>query len=174
MKKIIFVSGGARSGKSEFAEKICKNLPGVRTYLATAIPFDNEMKERILKHQERRDPSIWHHLIEEPYNLPEILIKLKNKTDVLLIDCITIWLSNLLIKNQDEKFIYSQIYLLIDSLKEINYNTVLVSNEVGMGIVPENKLARIFRDISGFANKRIAATADEFYVIFSGYSLRLK
>jgi len=168
----VLITGGARSGKSEFAEKICLSLPGKRTYLATAIPFDDEMKKRISIHKERRDPSKWHELIEEPYNLPEILLNVK--TDVLLLDCITLWLNNLLLKNESEKFLYSQIQLFVDSLKKINYNIVLVSNEVGMGIVPENKLGRIFRDIAGFANKKIAEVVDEFYIIFSGYSIKLK
>jgi len=171
-EKKILVVGGARSGKSEFAENLCLNLTGKRTYLATAIPFDQEMKKRIQQHKKRRNSSFWHDLIEEPYNLPAKLLEIE--TDILLVDCITIWLSNLLLKNTDEKFLNSQINLLIDSLKKINYNIVLVSNEVGMSIVPENKLARIFRDISGFANKKIAETVNEFYIIFSGYPLKLK
>ncbi len=174
MGKIIFVSGGTRSGKSDFAQKIAESFNGIRTYIATAIAFDDEMKKRIELHKSKRSKDIWHNLVEEPYNLPEVLISLKNTTDVVLVDCITIWLSNLLLKNEDKSFLEKQIDLLVESLKKINYNIVLVSNEVGMGIVPENKLARLFRDISGIANQKISIISDEFYIIFSGYPLRLK
>ena len=171
----ILVTGGARSGKSEFAENICLNIPGKRTYLATAIPFDDEMKKRISLHQKRRDTNLWHNLIEEPYDICEKLNLMKGKTEVLLLDCLTIWLSNLLLKYEmNEKRIISEIDNFVDIVEHINYNIVLVSNEVGMGIVPENKLARIFRDISGIANKKIANIVNEFYIIFSGYPLRLK
>ncbi len=171
----ILVTGGARSGKSEFAENLCLNIPGKRTYLATAIPFDDEMKQRIKLHKKRRDPNLWHNLIEEPYNIPEILVSLNSKIDVLLLDCITIWLNNLFLKiGTDESIIFKEIEKFLKVLQGINYNIVIVSNEVGMGLVPENKLARIFRDISGKVNKKMAKIVSEFYIIFSGYALRLK
>jgi len=171
---IIFVSGGTRSGKSRFAQLKAESFEGKRTYIATAIPVDDEMKERIKIHKQNRSTEIWHELIEEPYDIPEILIKLNKKTDVVLLDCITIWLSNILLKFNDIKKVTDKIDDLIDSLKKIEYNIILVSNEVGMGIVPENKIARIFRDLSGIANQKISKISDEFYVIFSGYPLRLK
>ncbi len=171
----ILITGGARSGKSEYAENLCLNIPGKRAYLATAIPFDDEMKNRIKIHKKRRDPNFWHKLIEEPYNISEILISLNSKIDVLLLDCITIWINNLFFKiGTDESVIFEEVDQFLEVLQVIDYNIVIVSNEVGMGLVPENKLARIFRDISGKVNKKIADIVSEFYIIFSGYALRLK
>ena len=172
--KVVFVSGGTRSGKSSFAQKYAESIPGKRTYIATAISFDAEMEQRIKKHQQQREDN-WHKLIEEPYNLKDIILSLNSKTDVALLDCITLWLNNLFFKfNENIEKINNEIDIFINSIKKINYNLFIVSNEVGMGIVPENKLARIFRDISGETNQKLAKISDEFYICFSGYALRLK
>ena len=149
---IILVSGGTRSGKSKFAQLKAELFEGKRTYIATAIPIDDEMEKRIKIHKQNRDPKKWENLIEEPYDIPEILIKLNKNTDVALIDCITIWLSNLLLKFNEIKKVLDRVNDLINSLKKIEYNIILVTNEVGMGIVHENKIARIFRDLSGITN----------------------
>jgi adenosylcobinamide kinase/adenosylcobinamide-phosphate guanylyltransferase len=172
--KLVFITGGARSGKSSFAQKYAESIEGVRTYIATAIPFDKEMEERIKKHQQMRD-SKWHNLIEEPYDLKKVVSDLNKNTDVALIDCITIWINNLLYKfeNNIEKT-REEIDKFIENILQIEYNLFIVSNEVGMGIIPDNKLARIFRDISGETNQKIAKIADEFYTSFSGFPLRLK
>ena len=172
--KLVFVSGGTRSGKSSFAQKYAESIEGIRTYIATAIPFDDEMKQRIKKHQQLRGSS-WHKLIEEPYNLKDSVLSLNNNTNVALIDCITVWINNLLYRfNENVSETVKEIDKFIENIKKINYNLIIVSNEVGMGIVPENKLARIFRDIAGETNEKIAHIADEFYISFSGYQIRMK
>jgi adenosylcobinamide kinase/adenosylcobinamide-phosphate guanylyltransferase len=172
--KFIFVTGGCRSGKSDFTQKYAESLEGKRTYIATALPIDSEMEERIKKHQEKRKKK-WHFLIEEPFDLKNTVIRLNGKTDIGLIDCITVWINNLLYKfdNSYEKTT-EEINLFIENLKKVEYNILIVSNEVGAGIVPMNKLARMFRDISGETNRKLAKISDEFYTCFSGYPLRLK
>jgi len=172
VKKIIFVTGGCRSGKSDYAQKKCEEFKGIKTYIATAIAFDKEMEERIKLHQSKR--TGWN-LIEEPLDIPRKLVELNGKTDVALLDCVTLWLNNLILKyNFNNDLITNNINDFTQSLKKIEYTLYIVSNEVGMGIVPENKLARFFRDLSGKTNQLIASLSDEFYVFFSGYSLRLK
>ncbi len=174
MSKIVFTLGGNRSGKSDFTQKYAESLEGVKTYIATAIPFDQEMKKRIEMHRVKRGKK-WDKLIEEPYKLPFVVSDLIGKSDIVLIDCITIWLSNLLLKDENNiSLIYQKIDELILNISNINYNLFIVSNEVGMGIVPENRLARIFRDISGVANQKLAEISDEFYIAFAGFPLRLK
>jgi len=174
LNKIVFVTGGARSGKSDFTQKYAESMEGYRLYIATAIPFDDEMAERIKKHKEKRE-NLWHGLIEEPYNLHKSVLRLNPEPNVVLIDCITLWLNNLLLKYENNvKKIYNCIDELSDNIRQVRYNLFIVSNEVGMGIVPENRLSRLFRDISGYANQKIASVSNEFYVTFSGYNLRLK
>ena len=172
--KFVFVTGGNRSGKSDFAQKYAESIQGFKTYVATAISTDKEMEDRISKHREKRG-KLWDNLVEEPYNLKKVILDLNGKTDVALIDCITVWINNLLYKfdNNIEKT-YSEINLFMENLKKVEYNIFIVSNEVGMGIVPLNKLARVFRDISGETNQNLAKLADEFYTFFSGYPIRLK
>ncbi len=175
MSRKIFVLGGAKSGKSRFAQNLAESFQGKRTYIATALPIDDEMKDKIEKHKNNRNPELWHNLIEEPYELPEILMKLNNNTDVVLVDCLTVWLSNIFMKFEDDyDKILEKINLLENAIMNLKYNIVLVSNEVGMGIVPANKLARIFREFSGIMNQKVASISDEFYLFFCGYSIRLK
>jgi len=174
MSKVVFVVGGNRSGKSKFAQDYAESVEGRRVYLATAVAFDDEMKERIANHRENRDER-WDSTVEEPYNIVKVLKEMSGQTEVLLIDCITFWLNNLLLKHEkDINQIYSEIDNLINAISNVNYNLFIVSNEVGMGLVPENKLARFFRDLSGYANQKIAKISDEFYISFCGYNLRLK
>ncbi len=174
MSKVVFVVGGNRSGKSFFAQTYAESLSGKRVYVATAIAFDEEMKERIRKHKSIRADK-WHETIEEPYNISRILSNMRGKTDVMLIDCITLWLNNLILKfENDFQKIYREIDKFVKEISNVTYNLFIVSNEVGMGIVPENKIARLFRDLSGYANQKIAKASDEFYISFCGYNLRLK
>ncbi len=172
--KLVFATGGTKSGKSDFMQKYAESVPGKRTYVATGIAMDKEMEERIKKHQRKRDEK-WHTLIEEPYDIKTIILELNSNTDVALVDSITVWIGNLLYKfNDNIDNVNEEINGFLDNLKRINYNLFIVSDEVGMGIVPENKLSRIFRDILGETNQKIAKISDEFYTCFSGYTLRLK
>jgi adenosylcobinamide kinase / adenosylcobinamide-phosphate guanylyltransferase len=164
-RKIILISGGARSGKSKMALELAGNGP--RTFIATADAADEEMKYRIEIHRKERSKD-WT-TIEEPLNVPEVLNKIP--TNPAVIDCLTLWLSNLLMRGMNDAEICSQFESLTEILRSRTELTVLVTNEVGLGIVPENPLARRFRDLSGIMNQRFAVCAD--MVIFMIASLPL-
>lgn len=177
MSKTIFITGGARSGKSVFAEKLALEYQAPLCYLATSQALDSEMAERISLHRERRGEQ-WHTL-EEPLELSRVLQESDSRYRVILVDCITLWLSNLLFayENQEgniEERILVDVRQLAECLREMATPVILVSNEVGMGIVPENALARLYRDIAGKSNQLLAAAADEVHVVISGIPLRLK
>ncbi len=160
---VTLILGGARSGKSRLAESLC-HAP--RTYIATAQAFDDEMRERISKHKIQR--GVGWNTIEAPLNL---VAALEKASGIVLVDCVTLWLSNLLLAEHD---CTASIDHLTDALKARVGQTVIVSNEVGLGIVPDNKLARAFRDIQGMANQRIAAVADTVVFVAAGLPLVLK
>ena len=171
--KLIFILGGARSGKSAYALKLAESMTGERLYLATAEALDKEMAERIKKHKKERGNN-WT-TIEEPIKIIDV-IKENKKYDVILLDCLTLWITNLMhtsfkseIRNPK-----SEISKFISACKNSKANIVIVSNEVGMGIVPDNPLARRFRDIAGIANQKVAAAADEVYFVVSGIVMRMK
>ena len=171
--EIILVTGGARSGKSNFAYHLANSMGKRRAYVATAEPLDEEMKERIIKHQEER--GIGWDTIEETLDLAGILESIRGKYQVVLIDCITLWISNLLHHYENnEKSVMDHIKIFINNCKEVDCNLIIVSNEVGMGIVPENRLARLFRDISGKVNQMLGNRASSVYLIVSGLSLKIK
>jgi adenosylcobinamide kinase/adenosylcobinamide-phosphate guanylyltransferase len=170
---VIFVTGGARGGKSDFAQDLAEKLEGKRLFLATAQALDDEMRQRIQKHQAHRGDR-WDTL-EESIHLGKALRSAAGSYDTVLVDCFTVWMSNLLLgyPDQDEK-ILEIVDDLFSSIDEFKGTIVIVSNEVGMGIVPENKLARQYRDQLGFLNQRIASRADEVYALISGISVRIK
>ena len=170
--RLILILGGARSGKSSFAIKFAGEKAGKKFYLATAEPLDNEMKERIERHKKER-PSSWE-TIEETKDIPQTLRNLRSKCDVVILDCVTLWLSNLLHEGHDESEILKITEELLSVVKENDYLLVAVSNEVGLGIVPDNGLARRFRDIAGRVNQEIASAADEVYFLLSGIPKRIK
>lgn len=177
MSKVIFITGGARSGKSAFAEKLALEFPAPLCYLATAQALDVEMNDRIIKHRQRRG-DIWN-TVEEPLLLSETLSSLGDKYNVVLVDCVTLWLTNLLFNYEDnggdiEDLVLGEVRQLAEVLTTLSIPIILVSNETGMGIVPENRLARIFRDIAGQANQLIAAAADEAWLVASGIPIKLK
>ena len=170
---VIFVTGGARGGKSDFAQGLAEKLEGKRLFLATAQALDDEMRQRIEKHQEKRGTR-WDTL-EEPIHLGRALRSVNDSYKTILVDCFTVWMSNLLLgyPDQDEK-ISKIVDDFFSSIDEFKGTIVIVSNEVGMGIVPENELARQYRDQLGFLNQRIARRADEVYALISGISVRIK
>ena len=168
----VFVLGGARSGKSQFGLTLCQKLPGKRGFLATCQPLDREMEERIVRHRKSRDSS-WE-TIEEYVDLAGRLEKMGEDYRVILVDCLTLWLSNCLVRDVKE----AEMIELIGKLKEVFVRmpvpVVMVSNEVGMGVVPPSPLGRAFRDLQGNLNQELAANADEVYLVAAGIPLRLK
>jgi adenosylcobinamide kinase/adenosylcobinamide-phosphate guanylyltransferase len=172
MAKTVFVTGGARSGKSRIAEEIAGGLGAPICYIATGQAKDSEMAERIAAHRRRRGEK-WH-TVEEPLHLCEAVKEADGRFEAIMIDCVTLWLTNLLLTYDDDERPLAEVRMLAELLPELTTPLILVSNEVGMGIVPENALARTFRDLAGRANEILAATADEVYVMFSGIPLRLK
>lgn len=175
MGKIVLVTGGARSGKSFFAERYAKKYGKNISYIATAEIYDEEMNERIVLHKERR-PKEWK-TYEYPKKAYLAIEEAGKNSDMILFDCLTIYLSNLILSvenNIDEKIINDEINLLINAAKNISATTVFVTNEVGAGIVPENKLSRIFRDFAGKMNQTFAQNADEVYLTVSGIAVNLK
>jgi adenosylcobinamide kinase/adenosylcobinamide-phosphate guanylyltransferase len=170
-KQIILVTGGARSGKSTYAERRARELGGRRLYIATAESRDEEMAERIAVHQKRRGNE-WA-VVEEPIELAAALLAQRDKTDCVLVDCLTIWLSNLLL-HRESKFAQGKIEELVETLRRLDFHVLLVTNEVGWSIVPDNPLARQFRDLAGWANQRIAAIADEVVLTVAGLPMIVK
>ena len=170
-KEIILITGGARSGKSEYAERRAVEMGGRRLYLATAEAKDEEMAQRIAEHRKRRGNQ-WH-TIEEPLELTQALLAENGKTDCALVDCLTLWISNLLIR-RDEEYASEKVEELIEKLPQLNFHLVFVTNEVGWGIVPDNPLARKFRDLAGWTNQRIAQAANEVILMVSGMPMIAK
>jgi len=171
---ITLILGGARSGKSRYAEKIGENWlnenpKGERIYLATCQVFDDEMSNRVDKHKEQRGGN-WT-TIEEPLLLSEALKRETNSSRFVLVDCLTLWLTNHLLAENDTD---EAITELCETLTQIESDVVLVANEVGLGIVPDNKLARQFRDIAGLCNQRVAAVTDKVVFIAAGLPMTLK
>lgn len=185
MSNIILVTGGARSGKSSFAEELCKIQNNNTAYIATSVAFDDEMKDRIKKHQESR-PSEWN-TYEIYKDIHSIVKELDEKHNTVLLDCLTLMVNNLMFTygidienanpdeiNEIEDYIKEQLTKLLEALKDTNLYFVIVTNEVGMGIVPENKLSRIYRDFVGRANQQIAKVSDEVYFVVSGIPMKVK
>jgi adenosylcobinamide kinase/adenosylcobinamide-phosphate guanylyltransferase len=168
MAPLILVLGGARSGKSRYAERLISEYAPPWTYIATAEAFDDEMRERIAQHRARRDTR-WH-TIEAPHALADA-VRDAPAEQPLLVDCLTLWLSNRLLLDADIK---EETGTLVDTLAARTAPTIAVANEVGLGIVPENALARRFRDAAGAANQVLAARADRVDFIAAGLPLRLK
>ena len=180
---IILCSGGARSGKSEFAEQLALSLKGRKAYVATGQAFDDEMKDRIKKHQLRRGKE-WI-TFEIPLHLHKNWEQIKNVSDVILIDCLTMFTSIHVFAHGDintqedsnriESIILEELRLLLQEINNSNDKTVIfVTNEIGLGIVPENKLARYFRDITGRVNREVASAANKMYLTISGVTIELK
>ena len=174
MSKIIFITGGARSGKSSFAEQMAGELSESVGYLATAEALDPEMEDRIRLHRERR-PAHWK-TVEEPFDLARGVSRLFVESDVVILDCLTLWVSNLIHRYASGVEETAKAYLK----KVFDLNTasgdkilILVSNEVGMGIIPELPINRVFSDVLGRVNQFVAAQADEVYFMVSGIPMKL-
>lgn len=173
MADLIFITGGTRSGKSAFAQRRAEAHPGPLLYVATAAPADAEMAERIARHQAARGDR-WTTL-EEPLALPERLPTAATGKAAVLVDCLTLWLTNLFFAAaEDSGAVLAAVDRLVLALPGLSAPLYLVSNEVGSGIVPENALARSFRDLAGESNQRLAAAATEAWLVTCGLPLRLK
>lgn len=179
---ITLITGGARSGKSDFAEKLAKEYKDV-LYIATAVPFDDEMKERIKLHKLRR-PSNWH-TYEGFENINEIIYKNSQNYECILLDCVTILITNLIfnigkddIENIDFKYaedkIYKEMQYVVQAAEKNKSHIIFVTNEIGLGIIPENKLSRHFRDLAGKVNCMFSEKADNVYFVVSGIPVKIK
>lgn len=169
--RIILITGGARSGKSRYAEERAAEAGARRLYVATAEAKDGEMERRIAEHRKRRGGE-WT-TVEEPIEISNELLRRRAAVDCALVDCLTLWLSNLLLR-QDESAAAKKIDELIDTLKLLDFHVFLVTNELGSGVVPDNPLARQFRDLVGRANQRIAQAADEVVLMVAGLPVIVK
>jgi adenosylcobinamide kinase / adenosylcobinamide-phosphate guanylyltransferase len=169
-RRIIFVVGGARSGKSRFALAGASGMPGTKAFIATAEETDDEMRERIERHRIDRG-SMWD-TYEEPLRVASLLREIDGKYGAIVLDCLTLWISNILLCGLDCD---SEVEDLIASIAQLRSSSAyIVSNEVGMGVVPVSEFARRFRDTAGFLNQRVAAISDEAYLIVAGLPLRMK
>lgn len=171
MHEVIYVTGGAKSGKSDYARQFAEPYER-RVFLATAEAIDDEMRERISRHQRERNGRFT--TIEEPLFIDRALGSLPQGTEVVIIDCLTVWLGNLMYHMGDDLAIFKRFEALIDILKSPPCNIILVSNEVGMGIVPENALSRRYRDLAGTLNHRVAECSTRAYMLCSGLPIVLK
>lgn len=166
----VLVLGGARSGKTGFAERLAMRAGERPLYLATAQALDAEMRERVRLHQEQRHRRFA--TLEEPISLTQALKAAAKEHDVILVDCLTLWITNLLGSNLD---VAKAVDELVGALPGIETSRViLVSNEVGLGIVPDNPLARMFRDLSGAAHQRLAEICTDVHFVIAGLPMTLK
>ncbi|CAN2040641.1 Bifunctional adenosylcobalamin biosynthesis protein CobP [Candidatus Magnetomoraceae bacterium gMMP-15] len=173
LKQTILIIGGCRSGKSRFAlEHVNTNYAENKIFIATSQPFDEEMRQRIINHQKERGPE-WT-TVEAPYDLAEAVIEYGSKADVILADCLTLWTSNLILKNKTQNQMADYAEKLVKALNQTACSVIMVTNEVGTGIVPENKLARAFRDAAGMINQKIAGCVDRVILMVAGISVDVK
>lgn len=178
MGNIVLVTGGARSGKSSYALHRCEQWAGDRCFIATSPATDPEMQERIEKHKNERQGRGWKS-IEEERDVDQVISRLTD-VDVILVDCLTLWVNNLMFEAEKNSLVFNDEEMryaatdLIGAAKTFKGSLCLVTNEVGMGIVPENSLARKYRDLVGRCNAMVAEIADEVVLVSCGIPLVLK
>jgi adenosylcobinamide kinase/adenosylcobinamide-phosphate guanylyltransferase len=166
----VLVLGGARSGKTGFAERLAMRAGETPLYLATAQALDAEMRERVRLHQQQRHKRF--STLEEPIALTTALKAAAKSHDVILVDCLTLWITNLIGANED---VARAVDELASALPEISgCRVILVSNEVGLGVVPDNPLARMFRDLAGAAHQRLAEICTDVHFVVAGLPMTLK
>ncbi|WP_404400119.1 bifunctional adenosylcobinamide kinase/adenosylcobinamide-phosphate guanylyltransferase [Pelagibacterium halotolerans] len=170
MNDHILILGGARSGKTALAEEIATRAAKKPAYLATAETLDDEMAERVAAHQRMREGRF--DTIEEPMEIAEAIFAAAQEHDVILVDCLTLWITNLLSMERD---VAEEVETLVDTLDTIeDTRVIIVSNEVGLGIVPDNALARTFRDLTGSAHQRLAEICHHVYLVVAGIPVVVK
>lgn len=178
MSTLILVTGGSRSGKSAFAQKLAEALPGPHAFVATCPVIDPEMNDRILRHQAARSKRDWR-TIEEPFDLPSAFCRTKEQP-VVLVDCLTLWINNVLYEAEQRGVSVSEAEIaerclpVIDAARSHGGTVIFVTNEVGMGLVPETPLGRCFRDLAGRVNQMIAAACNEVFLVVCGQTLKIK
>ncbi len=172
---IHLILGGCRSGKSRHALEMAESRTGGNNvFVATCMPVDEEMQARVRRHQQERDPK-WT-TVEEPLDLAGVIGKYGSSygTDVILVDCLTLWISNLMASYEDDDLVMEHVRGFLSSLDAAVCPVFIVSNEVGAGIVPENAMARRFRDLAGFANQHVAKCAGLVAWMVAGIPVRIK
>jgi adenosylcobinamide kinase / adenosylcobinamide-phosphate guanylyltransferase len=169
--RLTFITGGARSGKSSFALREAEKHRGRKAYIATAEALDEEMSQRIERHKKERGRE-WE-TIEAPLLKPEAVRGLAANYRVILVDCLTLWLSNVISEGRDAEDDLGELMAILRQPGTPTH-VYIISNEVGGGIVPENELARRFRDLAGAVNQKVAGVADEVYFIVAGIPLKIK
>lgn len=177
MHKLILITGGARSGKSRYAQKRAEETAGSKCFLATCPPIDPEMDERIINHKKDRLGKGWD-TVEEQLDIAGVIKRLEHS--VVLVDCLTLWVNNILYSHEIKKEICGEQEIvrrceqLIEAVTDSDACVILVTNEVGMSIVPDNASARLFRDLVGRCNQVLAAAADEVILVSCGIPLKMK
>lgn len=173
MSHKVFVIGGCRSGKSNHALDLAEKMAAKdRIFIATCVPQDGEMRQRVAKHQQNRSQS-WK-TIEAPLHLPQAIMDNSRAESVVLVDCLTLWINNLLMENESATDVEDQISKLVQAVQSADGAVIMVSNEVGTGIVPENKLARVYRDLVGSVNQEVAKCADRVVWVVAGIAVSIK
>lgn len=171
MAHLVLIGGGARSGKSGYAERRAVTHVGERRFLATGVAFDDEMRARVTAHQRARGDAFV--TVEVPVAL-EAALDASHGAAVVVVDCLTLWLTNLLLADLSDEAIEVRVEALVAAIARVPGEVLLVTNEVGMGIVPEHALARRFRDVAGRAHQRLAREADELLLATLGVLVRLR
>ncbi len=169
MGDFVFLTGGARSGKSAFAVRMAR---GRTAFIATCVPRDPEMQERVRLHQQSR-PREWETHVEER-DLVNALRRVEGRVDTAIVDCMTLFVANCFMMGEGEGAILNRVRALIDRIAAGPLRVIVVSNEVGMGVVPENEMGRVFRDVAGRVNQLLAARAAEVHLLVAGIPLKLK
>ncbi len=173
IKDITLVIGGCRSGKSSYALNRANSLADdKKIFMATSVPTDQEMENRVICHQQERGDG-WL-TVEEPVNLPNKIMAFAQDSHVILVDCLTLWTSNLMFREYDQADILAKTQEMSNAMKKAPCPVILVTNEVGAGIVPENALARKFRDMAGFVNQTVARDADRVVWMVAGIPNTIK
>jgi adenosylcobinamide kinase / adenosylcobinamide-phosphate guanylyltransferase len=172
--RLVLVTGGTRSGKSAFAASVAESTGAWPVYIATALAADQEMAERIAKHRRERG-SNWT-TVEEPLNITRTLAAMTRGENAVVIDCLTLWLTNIMMQEEDEFELAADIMSreLANKLRNLGGTVVVVTNEIGMGVVPADAATRRFRDVAGSVNRLFAQTADEVHFMVSGIPMKLK
>jgi adenosylcobinamide kinase/adenosylcobinamide-phosphate guanylyltransferase len=172
-KRLILITGGCRSGKSSYAMELAKKFHKKTTvYVATMTFKDDEMAERIKAHQKSR-PSDWQ-TVEEGKDVDTVLVNLKGLSEVVLIDCLTMLTSNLFLELKKQENVIHRIESILRVINDSDLTVIMVTNEVGAGIVPDAKLGRDFRDLTGAVNQLVALSADEVYLMIAGIPMKIK
>ncbi|NQT06683.1 MAG: bifunctional adenosylcobinamide kinase/adenosylcobinamide-phosphate guanylyltransferase [Candidatus Omnitrophica bacterium] len=172
MGRLIFIIGGARSGKSRFSVELAKEKGKKVLFIATCSPKDEEMKKRIQKHKRSR-PAGWK-VVEGYRKISAVLNRHANNFDTIIIDCLGLFVTNLMMNRVRDKAIEKEITLIANRLLKSKTDIIVVSNEVGGGIVPDNPLARRFRDVLGISNQIMAGHADTVYMMQAGIPIKIK